>query len=530
MKPSLITKLRSSIARLIAPPSAGAPRGGYRMYASAKASRLREGFGSSGNSSADAEIQASLRAMRAKSREVIRDAGYAKRAKTVVVSNVIGSGIGMQAQVKTSRGDLSRRTNTDIEEGFESWSEVGNCHTGGRLHFSAMEQFLMGQVFEAGEVFVRKHYRKFGNSDVPFALEPIEAERVVDELQPAPLDPSARVRMGVELDAFHRPLAYWIRTLHPGDTRFAAGDIDRIERVPADQIIHLGIIDRWPQTRCVPWLHTAIGKVYDMDGYTEAEIVRARNDANRIGALKTPREYGAEMKDESGKLIAREITSEAGSYEILYEDEEMQFPNPGSPNPSADPFLRFLLREIAAGTGVSYESLSRDYSQSNYSSSRLSLLDDRDLWRIFQMWFLRAFRLPVHRNWLQQAVLSRALVTIPVEQYALDPRKFEKVRFKPRGWSWVDPAKEVDAYKEAIKAGLITRTDVIAQTANGRDREDIDEERKQELDESKALGLKFDTDPEFLKSGQDKPGRPVEEGKEDDEGGKKNANSNGKEY
>ena len=46
--------------------------------------------------------------------------------------------------------------------------------------------------------------------------------------------------------------------------------------------------------------------------------------------------------------------------------------------------MRFMLREIAAGTGVSYESLSRDYSQSNYSSSRLALIDDRDLWRVFQ--------------------------------------------------------------------------------------------------------------------------------------------------
>jgi hypothetical protein len=38
----------------------------------------------------------------------------------------------------------------------------------------------MGQVFEAGEVFVRKHPRAFGDSPVPFALELIEPERLVE--------------------------------------------------------------------------------------------------------------------------------------------------------------------------------------------------------------------------------------------------------------------------------------------------------------------------------------------------------------
>jgi lambda family phage portal protein len=159
--------------------------------------------------------------------------------------------------------------------------------------------------------------------------------------------------------------------------------------------------------------------------------------------------------------------------------------------------MRMMLREVAAGTGPSYESLSRDYSQSNYSSSRLALLDDRDLWRTFQTWFIRSFRDPVHRDFIQAAILSRSISSVSIEQFALDMQKFTAVRFKPRGWSWVDPTKEVEAYKEAVKAGFITRTDVIAQTANGRDREDIDEERAQELQSQEEKDLSYDTDPDM---------------------------------
>lgn len=480
---------RMAMKRPVYPPAHSS-----RMYAAAKSSRLTTGFGQS-NTSADSELISSLRALRSRARELVRDAGYVKRSKVVVVNNVIGPGIGLQAQVKSTSGILNKRVNDDIERTWKEWSRAVNCHTGGGLHFSDMERMLMGQVFEAGEIFIRKHYRPFGESDIPYALEVIEPERILDEYQPSTLEPNAHVRMGVEVDEFYRPIAYWIRQRHPGEVRLAPWETDYIERVPANQIIHLRIIDRWPQTRGEPWLHTAMRKAYDMDGYIEAEIVRARAEANKVGALKTSRPYGDEVKDSDGNVIRREIASEPGSWEVLFEDEEMQFPQPTSPNSQADPFLRFMLREMAAGAGPSFESISRDYSQSNYSSSRLGLLEDRDLWRVIQMWFIRSFREPLHRDWLQSAIFARAIPSIPVTAFAVDPLRYLAVRYKPRGWSWVDPTTEVAAYKEAEKAGYITKSRVIALTADGMDHEDMMEEREHELKVQKEKGLTFDTDP-----------------------------------
>ena len=67
------------------------------------------------------------------------------------------------------------------------------------------------------------------------------------------------------------------------------------------------------------------------------------------------------------------------------------------------------------------------------------------------------------------------------------------MRFKPRGWSWVDPTKEVNAYKEAERAGYLTKTDVIAATAGGLDIEDMIKARRHELDLLKEAGLQTDT-------------------------------------
>lgn len=490
-----------------------------RTYQAARSSRLTSGWATS-TTSADSELVSSLTNLRNRARALVRDSAYAKRAKVIVQNNVVGAGIGMQAQVMSSRDTLRLDVNDAIEMAWKEWSYGDYCHTGGTLHFCDFERALMGQVFEAGEVIVRKHYRALDGSAVPFALELIESERIADELQyptpPGAVQPGAMIRLGVEVDRYGRPLAYWIRNRHPGDYRFVMGESELVERVPAEQIIHLKITDRWPQTRGEPWLHAVARKLNDMDGYSEAEIIAARGAASSVFTIETPENDQplATPVDPANPSGEKEFVVEPGMSHRLAPGEKFNAVTPTRPNTALDPFMRYMLRETAAGIGVSYESLSRDYSQSNYSSSRLALLDDRDLWRMLQQWFLRNFRVPVHREWLQQAVLAGAIPQVRPVEYAVDPRKFEAVLFKPRGWSWVDPTKEVEAYKEALKAGFTTRADVIAATADGRDVEDVDRQRRRELDQAKQLQLVYDTDPEVYVK-EEKPA-PAAGGKKED--------------
>lgn len=471
-----------------------------RMYANARPSRFNSGLGASGNSSADAELGSSLTQLRAASRQVVRDAPYAKRAKAIVTNNVIGPGIGMQAQVQTARGELSRSVNANIEAAWCEWACAQNCHTGGALHFHDLERAAFGQVFEAGEVFIRAHYSRFGESSVPLALELIEPERLADNgiTPPGAAASGAEIRQGVEVDKFGRALAYWVRSRHPGDLRTLSPQADTIERIPAADIFHLRVVDRWPQTRGEPWMHTAIRKLDSMEQYSTSELRAAQNDATMFGSVKTTAIDGGPLATNQADQAANgdkpEMVIEDGVIVDLEPGEELNYHTPKRPNTALDPFLRYMLREVAAGIGVSYESLSRDYSQTTFSSGRLAILDDRDTWRVLQQWWLRSFRARLHKLWLQQAVLAGAIAGVPFEQYGPNRQKFEAVKFKPRGWSWVDPTKEVAAYKEAEKAGYISAEDIISQTANGLDIEDVVDAivRSRELYEE--AGIVRDTD------------------------------------
>ena len=484
-----------------------------RMYAAAKSSRLNQGWGTT-TSSEDYELTQSLTKLRDRSRETCRDSAYAKRAKVIVQNNVVGSGIGCQARVKTTRDTLKNPLNEAIEMAWAEWALAGNCHTGRSLHFCEFERQVMGQVFEAGEVFIKKHYAAFGDSQVPLALEIVESERIDDNLRGIPVIGRPNTRMGIELDEFQGPVAYHIFNIHPNEVRFIPNKAILSERVPASQVIHLRLIDRWPQTRGVPWLHAALRRLNDMDGLGEAEIVAARAAACYMGFIKLP---NAETKYGEKQADGSTLTELAPALiERLGPGEDFVFASPNRPNAQLDPFMRLMLREVASGVGSSYESLSRDYSQSNYSSSRLALLDDRDLWRMLQQWFIRSFRMPLYKEWLTLAVMAGAIEGLDALTYASAPERFQAVRFKPRGWNWVDPTKEVQAYKDAVRCGFTTVSRVIEQTGNGDDLEDILDEREQELQWMKEKGLSFDTDPDNKADGTPaeppKPSTPASAG------------------
>lgn len=457
-----------------------------RAYAGAAMNRLTSDWNAL-NTSADSEIITSLRPLRARSREMVRDNAHARAAVRIVQNNVIGTGIGLQAQVVNARGKLQDAVNNQIEQAWESWIDRKTCHTAGLLGLPDMLRMAVGQLVEAGEILIRKVRKPFGGGAVPFALEVIEADRLMDQWQTAQAPNGNAIRMGVEIDEWGRPVAYWLHPAHPGDYQFRTFVPSKFIRVPADEMLHLYIVERWPQTRGVPWFHAVLRRLNDMKGYSEAEIVAARASANIVGFIKAPEPQPGD------DIVAgqRVIDAEPGTFKQLLPGEDFVGFNPTRPNAALEPFMRFMLREMASGVGVSYESLSRDYSQSNYSSSRLALLDDRDLWRVLQGWLIRNALSDIYREWLDAAVLA-GVVSVP--DYYSNPTRYRSVRFKPRGWNWIDPTKEVTAFRMAVRAGFMTVSDVIAQTGGGTDAEDVFKSRRQELDLMDDLDLAFDTD------------------------------------
>jgi lambda family phage portal protein len=406
-----------------------------------------------------------------------------------VKNNVIGTGIRMQAQVRMVRGGgrLDQTVNDAIETVWKIWGKKQHCHTGGRLSWHDMERLVIGAMAESGEVFIRKVRQPFGGSRVPFALEVIESDLLDDTYTGKSTIDGNEWRMGVECDRWGRPVQYAFLNKHPGDAPFQGQPGPRHKLIAADEIIHLYLCDRPGQTRGVPWLATAIQRLHHLAGYEEAEVIRARASSALMGFITS--DEGELQGDEvyDGERVSN---FEPGVFKYLAPGESVTVPQLDAPDGQFEPFVRAMLRAMAAGVGCSYESISRDFSQTNYSSSRLSLLEDRDHWRALQQYLIENFHQPVFEAWLEMAVLSG---TLNLPFYETDPERYRAIRWMPRGWAWVDPAKEVQAYKDAVRCGFKTLGEVVAE--QGGDLEELLVARAAEVQMAEELDLYFDTDP-----------------------------------
>ena len=264
-------------------------------------------------------------------------------------------------------------------------------------------------------------------------------------------------------------------------------------RVPANEVIHLFIPERPSQTRGVTWFASALMRLHMLQGYEEAEVVRARASSALMGFIQSPE--GELMGDE---LYGSERVSnfEPGVFKYLAPGESVTVPDLNAPDGQLEPFTRSMLRAVAAGIGVSFESVSKNFSESNYSSSRLSLLEERDTYRVLQRYMIENFHQPVFEAWLEMAVLGGVLA---LPGYESNPDRYRASRWVPRSWEWVDPQKEVDAYKTAVRCGFKTLGQVIAE--QGGDLDDVLMMRQAELAMLDEMGIVVDTDPSEVTEG-----------------------------
>lgn len=508
--------IRRRLASWIAP--ARGARMSKRAYAGAMINRLTSDWIAQ-STSHDAELKSSLRVLRNRTRELVRDNDYAKHAITVIKNNIVGSGVGMQAQVPLQRGEgLNDKLNTQIETAWQRWCRRQTCDVAGRLSFKSMQRVVTGALPESGEILVRKVRQRFGGGRIPFALELIESDRLVDyyTLWRAP-DTGNAVRMGVEVDAWQRPVAYWLYPYHPGDMELTGGPIpiSRLIRVAADEILHLYVPTRPGATRAAPWFHTAMVRLNHLRGYEEAEIIAARASACIMGFIKSPEPDNPSANDAASgsgvgdDVVDGERVTDMAPAQIreLADGEDFIGFNPTRPNTGADPFMKMQLRAVAVGVDMSYESLTGDYSQSNFSSSRMGWVAERDHWRVLQDWLIESFHQEVYEAWLEMAVLAGE---VDAPAYETAPELYADVKWMPRGWAYIDPLKDVQADRMAVRAGFKLQSDVLAQ--GGTDMESWSKGRRRELDEIAQQNLVVESDPAQVDlKGQVQKGDPIDE-------------------
>ena len=422
-----------------------------------------------------------LATLRQRSREMVENNAHAKTAVGVIESEIVGSGIRPQSNVKGGEGrDLEKMT----QEIWERWGETTECDAQGRHNFYGIQALCAREMAEAGECLVRMRPRRTSDKlTIPIQLQVLEPDFLDTSKNEQQLPGGRRLIQGIEFDALGRRVAYHLFPTHPGDSSF--GRTFQSKRVPASRVVHIFRTDRAGQVRGIPWGAAVLLRLKDWEDYQDAQLVRQKIAACFVGFERDQdAEGGVQVGTGPGTDASADPpidSMEPGTIERLSAGKTIEFSKPPGVEGIGE-YAGVTLREIAKGFDVTYEALTGDLRSVNFSSGRMGRLAfQRDIrkWRAHTI--IPQLCEPVWR-WFQDAALISGMLP-----------KSTGVIWTPPPPEFLDPRVEVRALKEQVRAGFLTLDEAIRMLGfEPRSFLERFAANNKLLDE---LGLVFDSDP-----------------------------------
>lgn len=447
----------------------GLQNSGYGRHGASYAKKSLIGWLSAGQD-ADADIVDQLSTLRNRSRDLYMGAPLATGALKTVRTNVVGSGLALNAQIDAKFLGLTEEQAKEWEENTERewrlWSESVNCDAERRQTFFQLQSLVLLSALMSGDVFVTMPIipRKGCAYDLRIGL--IEADRVCDPLNAST---TANILGGIEVGTYGETVAYWVAKHHPGAIPRIGQDLQQEwKRVLAfgtttgrRNVLHImADVERPAQRRGVPMLAPVIEALKQLSRYSEAELMAAV-----VSGMFTVFVKSNTPDSPLGQAFnpAMQVDKDPNAYEMgngsivaLDEGEEVQIADPSRPNPNFDPFVIAICRQIGAALEIPYELLVKNFTAS-YSASRASLLEAWKMFRMRREWLVGNFCQPIYEEWLTEAVLKGR---VQAPGFFDDPA----IRAAWCGAEWfgdaqgqLDPLKEANAAKVRVDEGFSTR-------------------------------------------------------------------------
>ena len=432
------------------------------------------------DATADQHWLQSFPRLRSRARDLVMNDGYAERFLKSSRLNIPGpGGFKFQCDVREDDGRSDEVANVIIERAFNDWCKRDHCTVTGRTSFRKVQQIMTEALKRDGEAIAIGVYNA---SKYSFQLQVIEPD-LIDERLNKKLDNGNVICLGIELDRFRKPVAYWIRPAEAMREILAVGWITgQSERIPAQNVFHVFDTRRAFQTRGVTHMSSSMRRLRTLHGAEEAYSEKVRNTASITGVweqidVTAPDPHIADGKTEREEPVQ---TIEPGIATVAPWGHKFSPYDPDFPTEAWAPFVKSSLRGISSGWGVSYNMMGNDLEGVNYSSIRAGVLDEHEYWKDDQELIKEEFLEPVSSAWLK-VQLTTQVIPLPLAKF----EKFNKLRFTGRRWAWVDPLKDIEAAIMEIQMGGSTLTRYLAEKG-----EDIGEILRERAEEQK-LAAKY---------------------------------------
>lgn len=442
---------------------------GMSRYAAA-GNRAQYGDFHSSGGSADYELMNALPTVRNKLRALSRNGGTMKRYLSLLKSNVVGeNGFNLQVRVHKMDGTPDRSLNARVENAWKQFCMSPT--TDGVMDIIEFEKQMVTTWARDGEYIIEI----VNDQDAPdgFLLNPVEADILDETLNTIYPATGNQIKMGVEMSARGRPVAYHFLNQHPGDTVwFSPQTKDRYRRVSADRVIHIYERLRPGQTRGEPQPSSVINSTKMLDGYREAEVTGRRIKASAMG-------FAVERDDAQPHAgldgMADRVSEETGEFEMDMEPGTIKKLPKGydfkqfDPGGSVSDFAQFdgqMKTDASMGVSISPVSLGYETAKLSYSTHRGIVADDRETYSDLQSFFIRMGMNKIFTFWLRRHVaFNVASVIMPSRVLTI----LSSYKFVGRGWDQIDPTKDTKAENDQLAARTTSLSRIAAKRGLSRD-------------------------------------------------------------
>ena len=472
--------------------------------------------------SADAALLPNLQMGNARADDLVKNHGFANGAVQMHVDNVVGSlfRLSYKPQWRTlgiEEAD-ARALAVDVEAAFKEHAEdnVG-CYLDAerKRTFTMMVREVVATHVNLGEAMAAAEWIRRPGSLFRTAIKMVSPKRVSN---PNGVADNQFLRGGVEQDRHSSAVAYHVLNPRYGMgaslNGYGYGEWTRVPRETRwgrQQFIHvfepredgqtrganqflsvmeqLFMIDKLQLTKLQNAIINAMYAAViesDLDSETANQMILGAGQGNENPAIKG---LSAMMAMTGQYHQGANVKMNGAKIPHLFPGESLNLKTPGHADNGFADLEASILRYTAAGMGVSYEQLARDYSKVNYSSARASMMES---WRYFmgrRKVIASGFASRVFALWLEEAV-SRNIITLPRKaKYNFYERKAAwcNAEWIGSGRLAIDGLKEVKEAVLRIESGLSTYEKELA--TMGEDYQEIFSQQIRETEERKAAGL-----------------------------------------
>ena len=240
--------------------------------------------------------------------------------------------------------------------------------------------------------------------------------------------------------------------------------------VPVSDMIQMYYIDFPEQVRGVPFGVPAMLNMRDLDDYEDAQLLLQKVAACHVGVTTRP-----EPIENDPNQYESYDHLEPGMMQHLAPGETIEFNSPPTPGNYAE-YVSKNQQKNAAGFGITYEQLTGDMSNVNFSSGRMGWIEAQRQIEDWQYNVVIPQLCDKIWEWFIEGLIIRGIIN-----------KKAGVEWTPPGREMIDPVKEMNGLILELKSGLISWTEACKR--RGYNPETLLDQMKKDKDVFEKAGI-----------------------------------------